>query len=252
VVDVTKHFGAIAALDRCSLEVPSGAIAGLIGPNGSGKSTLIEVCTGLASQDSGSITFQGTEIGNLPPHRRAALGLRRTFQISRVWKRLAVWENLLAASPPRGRDSLGRTFLRPSAVRACEVEDRARAKDILAEVGLWHLRDSPAGELSGGQLRLLEFGRIMISGGSVALLDEPLAGINPVMGEQITQAISRMNRAGLTVVLVEHNLRVIDELCPLVFAMHQGRVIGKGSLADLAGEELFAETYMGRLKQAGN
>jgi ABC-type branched-subunit amino acid transport system ATPase component len=249
VVGLSKHYGAIAALDGCALEVPKGAIVGLIGPNGSGKSTLIEVVSGLATQESGSVFLNGTDISHAAPNRRALLGLCRTFQISRVWRRMSVWENLVAAFPSQGRESVWRTFARRTAVNEHERADMDTTSEVLNELGLWHVRDTLAGQLSGGQLRLVEFGRIMVSGGTVALLDEPLAGINPVMGDVITNVIRRLQQRGITVILVEHNLRVIEDLCPLVFAMHQGRVVSSGTLKALANEEMFAESYMGSMRR---
>jgi branched-chain amino acid transport system ATP-binding protein len=251
VSKLSKRYGAIAALDECTLEVAKGSIVGLIGPNGSGKSSLIEAVSGLITQDSGSIFLNGADISDAAPSQRALRGLCRTFQISRVWRRMSVWENLLASFPAHGRDSVARTIFRRSAVNAQDRADIETTGAVLDELGLWHVRDLPAGQLSGGQLRLVEFGRIMVSGGTVALLDEPLAGINPVMGDTITNVIRRLQDRGITVILVEHNLRVIGELCPLVFAMHQGRVVSSGTLAELASQEMFAETYMGRLKRPG-
>jgi branched-chain amino acid transport system ATP-binding protein len=252
VSKLSKRYGAIAALDECSLEVAAGSIVGLIGPNGSGKSSLIEAVSGLSTQDSGSIFLNGEDVSHAAPSQRALRGLCRTFQISRVWRRMSVWENLLASFPAKGRDSVTRTIFRRGAVNAQDREYIDMTASVLDELGLWHVRDLPAGQLSGGQLRLVEFGRIMVSGGTVALLDEPLAGINPVMGNTITNVIRRLQDRGITVILVEHNLRVIGELCPLVFAMHQGRVVSSGTLAELASQEMFAETYMGRLKRPGS
>ena len=242
---ISKSFAGVHALSSVSLALPSGAIFGLIGPNGSGKSTLVNILSGVIRPDRGRVRFQGTDVTTWSPDRRARVGMVRTFQTARLWHRLSVAENLVAAAPARGRDSLVRTYLAPKALRAAEREDRERARTILGDLNLWSLHDAPASSLSGGQARLLEFGRVLMSGARLALLDEPLAGVNPVMSEQVIDGVHHLNAAGVTILLIEHDLSVVGRLCASVFAMNLGEIILQGTLEELSSTEAFAEAYLG-------
>ncbi len=245
VRNVSKAFGAVQAVDGCSLAVPQGAIVGLVGPNGSGKSTLIEGISGLQRFDLGEVLLHGRSIDHLAPHRRARLGLRRSFQVSRLWRRLSVAENLLAAAPLRGRDALWRVYFSRSYIREVERETKERAKAILLQYNLWDLRNELAGALSGGQSRLLEFARIMMSEGSVALLDEPLAGVNPVMADNVAVGIHELQATGMTILLVEHDLGFVGEICAQVHAMDRGSIALTGTMDEVASSEFFARSYIG-------
>jgi branched-chain amino acid transport system ATP-binding protein len=251
VRNVRKSFGAVHAVDGCSIDVPEGDIIGLIGPNGSGKSTLIETISGLTRCDSGSIVLRGVDIGGLAPHRRARLGLRRTFQASRLWMQMSVAENLLAATPQRGRDRLWRTYFRTGAVAEAEARSSVVVSDVLDRFGLADLRDQAAGTLSGGQGRLLEFARILVSEATVALLDEPLAGVNPVMAASVISGIAELKRNGISILLVEHNLSAVEDLCTSVYGMSQGKVVIHGSMDEIADSAFFAEAYIGTPRLAG-
>jgi ABC-type branched-subunit amino acid transport system ATPase component len=219
-----KAFGAVQAVDGVSFDLMPGTATGLIGPNGSGKSTLIEMLSGLLPQDEGKVLINDRDISRWSPHRRAKAGLTRTFQVSRLWPALSCAENLLAAAPDAGRDQLWRSFFAPRSLREVEKQDRATAAEILNDFDMWRLRNEPATSLSGGQARLLEFGRILMSKATVALLDEPLAGVNPVMADAVIAGVRRLQNAGITVLLVEHNLGVIQSLCPYVIGMESGRI----------------------------
>lgn len=251
-VKLTKSFGAIMAVDGCDLSLPDQAIVGLIGPNGSGKSTYIEVLSGLLRSDSGRVLLHGTDITRMAPHQRARLGLRRTFQTSRLWMQLSVAENLLAATPPRGREKFWRSCLGTRAIRAAESESAQVVAVALDRFGLADMRDRPAGELSGGQARLLEFARILVSGASVALLDEPLAGVNPVMAESVIAGIQELRHRGLSVLLVEHHLEAVEEVCDVVYGMSEGRMIISGSMQDIAASSFFRDAYLGSAQEAGD
>lgn len=245
VRNANKAFGAVQAVNDCSILLPQGALVGLVGPNGSGKSTFIEGISGLERFDSGEVLLHGRSIGHLAPYRRARLGLRRSFQVSRLWPRLSVAENLLAAAPLRGRDALWRVYFSRGRIREVEREMKERAKAILVKYSLWDLRDERAGALSGGQSRLLEFARIMISEGSVALLDEPLAGVNPVMGEKVAEGIREMHASGMTILLVEHDLGFVGDMCERVHAMDRGAIALSGTMDEVASSEFFARSYIG-------
>jgi len=244
---VTKRFGGVTAVDDCSFTVPDGAIIGLVGPNGSGKSTLVEVISGFLPPNGGHVLVGGRDVTSWTPSRRASVGLTRTFQSARVWAKLTVTENLLAAAPGTGREALWRGVLRPGATARADAVFLREAEETLHAVGLWPARDQLAGELSGGQRRLLEFARIVMSRAKVALLDEPLAGVNPVMGDTIVEQIRQLNTVrGVTVLLVEHNLKIVSALCPVVLAMDAGQIVAQGSVQSLASSEAFAEAYLGK------
>lgn len=245
VRNATKAFGAVQAVNGCSISLPAGAIVGLVGPNGSGKSTFIEGISGLRRFDSGEVFLHGTSIDHLVPYRRARLGLRRSFQVSRLWPRLSVAENLLAAAPLAGKDAMWRVYFSRRRVREVENEARERAKALLLKFNLWNLRNDRAGSLSGGQSRLLEFARIMISEGTVALLDEPLAGVNPVMADNVADGIRDLQAAGMTILLVEHDLGFVGEMCTVVHAMDRGAIALSGTMDELASSEFFARSYIG-------
>jgi len=245
VRDAKKTFGAIQAVNGCSISLPVGAIVGLVGPNGSGKSTFIEGISGLQRFDSGEVFLHGTSIDHMEPYRRARLGLRRSFQVSRLWPRLSVAENLLAAARVNGKDAMWRVYFDRRRTRELENQAKQRAKEILLRYNLWKLRNDRAGSLSGGQSRLLEFARIMISEGTVALLDEPLAGVNPVMADKVADGIRELQREGLTVLLVEHDLGFVSEMCQTVHAMDRGAIALSGTMDEVAGSEFFARSYIG-------
>src|SRR6202034_1195821 len=244
---ITKRFGGVTAVDDCSFQLPLGGIVGLVGPNGSGKSTLVEAIAGFVTPDGRRVLLAGRDVTRWTPARRAGIGLTRTFQSARVWNRLTVTENLLVAAPGSAREALWRGVLRPHATAHADAVVLRKAEETLQEVGLWPVRDQLAGELSGGARRLLEFARIVMSGATVALLDEPLAGVNPVMGDTIVEQIRHLNSTrGVTVLLVEHNLKVVSALCPHVLAMDAGKVVAQGTVQSLASSEAFAEAYLGK------
>ena len=246
-----KSFGAVQAVRGCSFDLRAGGIRGLIGPNGSGKSTLVNLLSGLQMPTSGSVVLDGQTITRWSPDRRANQGLVRTFQTARLWGQMSVAENLMAAAPARGRDSLFKTFFGRGALREAEADDRSRAKELLTRFNLWRLRESLALELSGGQARLLEFGRIMMSGARVALLDEPLAGVNPVMADEVVSGIETLASSGVTVLLIEHDLPTIRRLCSSVMGMSLGEIVMEGTLDELAETEVFAEAYLGASTRTG-
>jgi branched-chain amino acid transport system permease protein len=247
VRNITKRFGGVTAVDDCSFRLPEHGIVGLVGPNGSGKSTAVEVISGFVAADSGHVILGGRDITRWTPSRRAHAGLTRTFQSARVWNKLTVTENLLVAAPSRPGEALWRGMLRPHATARGEAVILRQAEESLHEVGLWPVRDQLAGELSGGQRRLLEFARIVMSGATVALLDEPLAGVNPVMADTIVEQIRQLNASrGVTILLVEHNLKVVSALCPHVLAMDAGQIVAQGTVQSLAQSESFADAYLGK------
>ena len=249
--DLVKEYGAVRAVQGCSFDLRAGGIEGLIGPNGSGKSTLVNMLSGIQLPTAGRIELYGRDITKWSPNRRANQGLVRTFQTARLWGQMSVAENMMVAAPARGRSSLLRTYFTPGRLRAVEAEDREKAKELLERFNLMRLHDARAQELSGGQARLLEFGRIMMSGARVALLDEPLAGVNPVMADEVTAGIETLAASGVTVLLIEHDLGTIRRLCGNVMGMSLGKILMRGTLDELSGTELFADAYLGASTRTG-
>jgi ABC-type branched-subunit amino acid transport system ATPase component len=243
---LTKTFGGVTAVDDCSFSVREGTVVGLIGPNGAGKSTAIDLISGFKLPDSGTVTFAGREVQGLQPHVIARLGMIRTFQTPREWAGLSVLENVALARRDAGRETLrvGLWGLN-RAQRKVSEEELARAIEILAEFDLVHLRNERAGVLSGGQKRLLEFARIRMVEPSLVILDEPMGGVNPVLGERIASAIGAFIKSGTTVVVVEHNLAFIERVTDHVIVMAEGKVIAEESFSKLKENRHVIDAYLG-------
>jgi len=237
----------VHAVHDCTLVVPEGKVTGLIGPNGAGKSTAIDLITGFKMPDGGVVRFAGHEIQGWPPHRISRLGLIRTFQLPKEWPGLTVMENMLLAAPENGRDAIWRALFTPAQLRRAEYEDRARARAILEEFGLLSLRDDLAGNLSGGQKRLLEFARVAICRPRMVILDEPMGGVNPVLGARMGDAIASLVASGVTVTIVEHNLPFIERVCDSVIVMALGSVIAAGPFESLRSNRGVIDAYLGEV-----
>jgi ABC-type branched-subunit amino acid transport system ATPase component len=245
VIGLEKSFGGVRAVRGCSFAVREGTVTGLIGPNGAGKSTVIDLITGFQPLDAGTVRFSGREIQGWPPHRIARTGLMRTFQIPREWPRLTVMDNMLLALPDAGRAEFWRALAGRGYLHTVEAADRARAREILDEFGLLALRDEYAGNLSGGQKRLLELARIFAAEPRCVLMDEPLSGVNPVLGQRVGQGIHSLVARGTTVLMVEHNLPFVDLMCSTVIVMALGREIATGTLAELRSNPAVVDAYLG-------
>jgi ABC-type branched-subunit amino acid transport system ATPase component len=248
VEGLNKHFGGVAAVDNCSFRAPKGQVTGLIGPNGAGKSTAIDLISGFKLSDAGTIFFEGRAIQGLPPHRISRLGLIRTFQTPREWPNLTVLENVLLARWDPEREALWRSLIGPGRVqRAISKSEHSRARAILAELGLDKLINERAGNLSGGQKRLLEFARIRMAEPQLVILDEPLGGVTPVLGERMVAAIEGFIASGTTVIIVEHNLPFIERVAQQVIVMAQGSVIASGPFESLRSNQSVIDAYLGEV-----
>jgi ABC-type branched-subunit amino acid transport system ATPase component len=245
VQGVSKSFGGLKAVSDCSLVVEEGSVTGLIGPNGAGKSTLLGMISGFVPTDAGKIRFRGEEIQNLSAHRRSRIGLVRSFQAARVWAGLTALENVLVATTPIADESFVRTFMAWRSIRSGQNAARARAREVLGEFGLDHMRNELAGTLSGGQKRLLEFARIASTEPKLVLLDEPQAGVNPVLGDRMAGAVENMNSRGITVLIVEHNLPFVERLCARVNVMQLGTTIATGTMAEMREHPEVIDAYLG-------
>jgi ABC-type branched-subunit amino acid transport system ATPase component len=234
---VSKSFGGIRALDACSITVEQGAIAGLIGPNGSGKTTLFNVMTGYGRVDAGEVHFRGTSITNATPDRIFGLGIGRTFQLTRIFPRLSVIENMHVAVQRKGSRGLLR--------RWSSSAEQQRALELLDFVGIARLKDIPAGNLSYGQKKLLEFAFILIAEPQVILLDEPAGGVNPTTINHLEERIRLLNRRGVTFLVVEHNMDFVMRLCDTVTVIHQGCKVAEGSPAQVRKDPAVLAAYLG-------
>jgi ABC-type branched-subunit amino acid transport system ATPase component/ABC-type branched-subunit amino acid transport system permease subunit len=250
VTHLTKAFGGVRAVDDATLSVRAGSLTGLIGPNGAGKSTMINLISGFESPDSGRILFDGKSIEDRSPHAISRLGLMRSFQSPREWPGLTVMENMLLATPIEGRETVWRGLLTPRRLRAAESRDRELSRDLLDEVGLLKLKNEPAGNLSGGQKRLLEFARLAAARPRLVLLDEPQAGVNPVLRERMAELIRAMAASGVTVLMVEHNLPFLESLCDHVIVMALGSCIATGSMSELRSNASVVDAYLGQVDVA--
>jgi ABC-type branched-subunit amino acid transport system ATPase component len=245
---LTKHFGGVYAVDHCSFEAPKGQVTGLIGPNGAGKSTAIDLISGFKLPDEGTVVFEGETIQGRPPHVIARLGLVRTFQSPREWPGLTVLENVVMARWDAGRESFLRAVVGLArSQRARSADELARAREILDEFGLSKLRNERAANLSGGQKRLVEFARIRMAQPRLVILDEPMGGVNPVLGERMALAIEGFIATGTSVIVVEHNLPFIERVTQHVIVMAQGTVIAEGPFESLRDNEAVVDAYLGEM-----
>jgi len=245
VVDVTKRFGGLKALNGVSLSARKGEVILVIGPNGSGKTTLVNVCGGIYRPDAGKIAFDGQDITGVPAFKVAELGLTRSFQIPIPFSKLTVLENMLVASG----NGKGESFLF-STVRSTwehsDIERAERALTFLDALSLDRVRDTPAEELSGGQLKLLEIGRALMMRSKLVMLDEPVAGVNPALSHMIFEKLLNLrDRMGLSFLIVEHRLDVALKYVDKIFAMANGKVITSGTAEQVLNDPSVIEAYMG-------
>jgi branched-chain amino acid transport system ATP-binding protein len=234
--DVTRSFGGVTAVDRCSFSIAAGSLTGLIGPNGAGKTTVFNLISGAVRPDRGEILLSGRRLGRLRPHQIARLGVSRTFQLTRELKDLSVLENVVVHAHTRVVDLL-RAGVRPA--------ERDRAMALLAQVGLAHHADAPAGALSYGQRKLLELAAALMPEPRIILLDEPAAGVNPALLETIVGYIEQVNRSGVTFLIVEHNMDLVMSLCDPIIVMAHGTVLAHGPRDEIQRDPRVLEAYLG-------
>ena len=223
---VNKAFGGLQVINDCSIQVEKGSITGMIGPNGAGKSTLFNLIAGALAPDSGRVLLDGEDITALSADQRFHKGLLRTFQIAHEFSQMSALENLMMVPPKQAGESLFSAWLKPDIVRQEEAEVRRRALEVIDFVGLHHVRNELAGNLSGGQKKLLELGRTMMTNAKVVLLDEIAAGVNRTLLGDLIGNIERLNREmGYTFLVIEHDMEMIARLCDPVIVLAQGSVM---------------------------
>jgi len=244
--NLAKRFGGLQVLQAVSIEVQPGSITGLIGPNGAGKTTLFNLLANTIRPDTGQVLFDGVPIHHLPPYQIAQRGMVRTFQVARVLSRLTVLENMLLATQHQTGETLWNVWFRPGQVKQEERQQQERAWDILTAVGLASMAYTYAGSLSGGQRKLLELARTLMTRPRLILLDEPTAGINPALIQQICQHIVTWNQAGISFLIIEHNMDVIMSLCDRVWVLSEGRNLAVGTPRDIQHNAQVLEAYLGQ------
>lgn len=251
VKGVTKRFGGLLAVSDCSLSVERGSITGLIGPNGAGKTTLFNIVAGTFPPDEGQIFFDGQDVTALKPHELFRRGLLRTFQIAHEFGQMTALENLMMVPDEQPGESLWSTWVHPQRVAAHDLEVRQKANDVIDFLKLGHVKNELAGNLSGGQKKLLELGRTMMADAKLVLLDEVAAGVNKTLLHDLAANIERMNKElGYTFFVIEHDMDLIGRLCDPVIVMAAGQVIAEGPMAELRENPEIVEAYFGAAPEA--
>lgn len=246
VDNLTKKFGGFTAVNNASLEIAKGSITGLIGPNGAGKTTLFNVIAGVHMPSSGSVWLDGEDITGLPPHELFHKGMLRTFQIAHEFSTLTVRENLMMVPGSQSGESLRDVWFKGARVRAEEKQIQHKAEEVIEFLEISQVADELAGNLSGGQKKLLELGRTMMVDAKIVFLDEVGAGVNRTLLNTIADAIIRLNKErGYTFCVIEHDMDFIDKLCDPVIVMAEGSVLAQGTLAEIKANEQVIEAYLG-------
>lgn len=246
VQQVNKAFGGLQVINDCSIRVEKGSITGMIGPNGAGKSTLFNLIAGALTPDSGRILLDGEDITALSADQRFHKGLLRTFQIAHEFSQMSALENLMMVPPNQAGERLFNTWFKPGLVRQQEANVRQRALEVIEFVGLHHVRNELAGNLSGGQKKLLELGRTMMTDAKVVLLDEIAAGVNRTLLGDLMSNIERLNREmGYTFLVIEHDMDMISRLCDPVIVLAQGSVMVEGHIEEIQNNPAVIEAYFG-------
>ncbi len=244
---LSKYFGGLAAVSNCSLKVKKGTITGIIGPNGSGKTTLFNLIAGNLKSSKGNVMFNNEDITDVPSYELFSKGLLRTFQIAHEFTNLSVLENLMMVPGNQSGEKLMNALLKPSLVAKEETQIKEKAMEVVDFLNLSHLKNELAGNLSGGQKKLLELGRTMMVDAKLVLLDEVGAGVNRTLLKDLGTAIEKLNKEkGYTFCMIEHDMDFIGRLCDPVIVMAEGSVLFEGSVEDAKKNEKVIESYLGR------
>ena len=247
VENLSKYFGGLAAVNNCSLKIKKGSITGIIGPNGSGKTTLFNLIAGNIKSTKGSVIFNNENITNIPSYQLFSKGLLRTFQIAHEFSNLTVLENLMMVPSNQSGENLITALINPKLVEKEEVELKAKALDVIEFLNLKHLSNELAGNLSGGQKKLLELGRTMMVDAKLVLLDEVGAGVNRSLLKDLGTAILRLNKEkGYTFCMIEHDIEFISRMCDPVIVMSEGSVLFEGTCEEVKKNEKVIDSYLGR------
>ncbi len=248
VNNISKNFDGVQALDNCSFDVVEGEILGLIGPNGSGKTTMFNTITGIHRADSGKIFLKGEEISNWKTHEVAGMGIGRTFQLIRLFPKLTVMDNMLIAMKYVHGQNFWPQLLRKRHVKAEDDSKKEIAREFLRLVNLQDKENDLAENLSYGQQKLLEIVRALASEPTLLLLDEPIAGVNPTMTKQILSLVKDLNKRGMTIVIMEHNMNVMMRFCDRLVVLDYGKEIASGAPGQIKKNRKVVEAYLGKRK----
>jgi len=253
VDSVSKHFGGLRAIDNASFAIDKGTITGLIGPNGAGKTTMFNTIAGVFEPTFGDIFLQDENIVGLRPHQLFKKGVLRTFQIAHEFTTMSVLENLMMVPPNQLGERIYNTWIRRRQIKEQEREVRDKAEEVIEFLKIGHLADELAGNLSGGQKKLLELGRTMMVDAKLVLLDEVGAGVNRTLLKEIGDAIVRLNKErGYTFCMIEHDMDFIGKLCDPVIVMAEGQVLAQGTAEEVTSNEEVIEAYLGRRSKDKN
>ncbi|RLM59251.1 ABC transporter ATP-binding protein [Halobellus sp. Atlit-31R] len=245
VTDLVKRFGGLVATDHASFTVERGTITGLIGPNGAGKSTLFNLISGFYEPDSGRVEVGGADVTDLAPHEVADHGLVRTFQTPRKLEGMTVREAMLVGPQSQPGESFVKLFTAPGEVARAERKNLADAERILEEFEIDHLATQPATDISGGQMKLVELARAMLAEPEILLLDEPAAGVNPTLRNKLAEQIRRLNEAGTTFLLIEHDMEFVMGLSDPVIVLDRGSVLMEGTPEEVQSDDRVIDAYLG-------